>query len=63
MIPGPVHRFLWTEGLIAVRFLFENVMQTLLILAGIAGGVAVIVFITALITGLQANVIERTLGT
>ncbi|MEQ8800758.1 MAG: ABC transporter permease, partial [Haliea sp.] len=63
MIPGAVHRFLWTEGLIAVRFLFENVMQTLLILVGIAGGVAVIVFITALITGLQANIIERTLGT
>nr|WP_303622905.1 FtsX-like permease family protein [Stutzerimonas xanthomarina] len=38
-------------------------MQSLLIIFGIAVGSAVIVFITALITGLQANVIERTLGT
>ncbi|MCY1404011.1 Lipoprotein-releasing system transmembrane protein LolE [compost metagenome] len=38
-------------------------MQTLLIIVGIGVGSAVIVFITALITGLQANVIERTLGT
>ncbi len=30
---------------------------------GIAVGVAVLVFLTALITGLQNNVIERTLGT
>jgi lipoprotein-releasing system permease protein len=53
----------WTEGLIALRFLGENIQQTLLIMLGIAGGVAVIVFITALITGLQGNIIERTLGT
>lgn len=54
---------LWTEWRIALRFLFDNRMQTLLIVFGIAVGSAVIVFITALITGLQANVIERTLGT
>ena len=54
---------LWTEWKIALRFLLDNRMQTLLIVFGIAVGSAVIVFITALITGLQANVIERTLGT
>jgi len=53
----------WTEWKIALRFLADNRMQTLLIIVGIAVGSAVIVFITALITGLQANVIERTLGT
>jgi lipoprotein-releasing system permease protein len=54
---------LWTEWKIALRFLLDNRMQSLLIIFGIAVGSAVIVFITALITGLQANVIERTLGT
>lgn len=54
---------LWIEWKIALRFLADNRMQSLLIIVGIAVGSAVIVFITALITGLQANVIERTLGT
>lgn len=54
---------LWTEWTIALRFLLDNRMQSLLIIFGIAVGSAVIVFITALITGLQANVVERTLGT
>ncbi|MBK3916633.1 FtsX-like permease family protein [Pseudomonas stutzeri] len=54
---------LWIEWKIALRFLLDNRMQTLLIVFGIAVGSAVIVFITALITGLQANVIKRTLGT
>lgn len=53
----------WTEWLIALRFLLDNRMQTLMILFGITVGSAVIVFITALITGLQENVVERTLGT
>ena len=53
----------WTEWLIALRFLLDNRMQTLMILFGITVGSAVIVFITALITGLQDNVVERTLGT
>ena len=38
-------------------------MQTALIMVGISVGVAVIVFITALILGLQSNIIARTLGT
>ncbi len=54
---------LWLEWKIALRFLLDNRLQTLLILFGISVGAAVIVFITALITGLQRNVIERTLGT
>jgi len=54
---------MWIEWNIAVKFLREGRSQTALILVGIAVGVSVIVFITALITGLQANIIERTLGT
>lgn len=54
---------MWTEWTIATKFLREGRTQSTLILIGIAVGVAVIVFITALITGLQGNIIERTLGT
>ena len=54
---------MWIEWNIAVKFLREGRSQTALILVGVAVGVSVIVFITALITGLQANIIERTLGT
>lgn len=54
---------MWIEWTIAIRFLREGKAQSTLILVGIAVGVAVIVFLTALITGLQANIIERTLGT
>jgi lipoprotein-releasing system permease protein len=50
------------EFLVALRFLREGRMQTLLIMAGVTVGVAVVVFITALITGLQANLVQRTLG-
>src|SRR5690606_24860852 len=53
---------MWIESTIAVRFLREGRTQTLLIVTGIAVGVAVIVFVTALIQGLQANIIDRTLG-
>ncbi len=54
---------LWLVWKIATRFLADNHLQTLLIAVGIAVGSAVIVFITALVNGLQANIIERTLGT
>ena len=47
---------------IAVQFLRDGRAQTTLILVGIALGSAVIVFITALITGLQGNIVKRTLG-
>lgn len=48
--------------MVALRFLREGGMQTVLILAGVAGGVAVIVFLTALIDQLQTAIVERTLG-
>jgi lipoprotein-releasing system permease protein len=50
----------WT---IALRFLREGRMQTLLIIAGVTVGVAVVVFITALVKGLQTSLVNRTLGT
>ncbi|MBK8016294.1 MAG: ABC transporter permease [Betaproteobacteria bacterium] len=52
--------FAW---MVALRFLREGRMQTALILSGVTAGVAVIIFLTALITGLQASIIARTLGT
>ncbi|MBB6598354.1 ABC transporter permease [Luteimonas sp. MC1825] len=54
---------MWIESTIAVRFMRQGRAQTLLILVGIAVGVAVIVFVTALIAGLQDNIVARTLGT
>ena len=54
---------MWIESTIAIRFLREGRAQTALILVGIAVGVSVIVFLSALIAGLQHNIIERTLGT
>ncbi|MEX5746387.1 ABC transporter permease [Massilia sp. X63] len=54
---------MWIEWTIATRFLREGRVQSTLILVGIAVGVSVIVFLTALITGLQSNIINRTLGT
>ncbi|WP_373046652.1 ABC transporter permease [Vulgatibacter sp.] len=47
---------------VALRFLREGRLQTGLILAGVSVGVAVIVFISALIDGLQSSLVERTLG-
>jgi lipoprotein-releasing system permease protein len=47
---------------VAVRFLLEGRMQTLLLVVGVAAGVAVVTYITALIDGLQGNTIRRTLG-
>jgi lipoprotein-releasing system permease protein len=56
----PALRFEW---LVALRFLREGRTQTALILAGITAGVAVIIFLAALIAGLQGSIIARTLGT
>ncbi len=50
------------EWLVALRYLREGRLQTVLILAGVTGGVAVIIFLTTLITQLQASIVERTLG-
>jgi lipoprotein-releasing system permease protein len=56
-----VNRWLPFEWIVALRFLREGRMQTLFILSGIAIGVAVIVFMSALLTGLQTNFIRRVL--
>ncbi|WMP18284.1 ABC transporter permease [Thiothrix lacustris] len=49
------------EWILAIRFMREARMQTLLIMSGVALGVSVIVFISALISGLQTNLFRRTL--
>lgn len=51
------------EWIVAIRYLREGRAQSVLILAGVAVGVAVIVFLSALISGLQVSLIDRTLGT
>lgn len=48
--------------MLSLRYLREGRMQTLLILAGVTGGVAVIIFLTTLISQLQASIIDKTLG-
>jgi lipoprotein-releasing system permease protein len=50
------------ELFVALRFLREGRAQTALIFAGASVGVAVIVFLSALIDGLQASLVARTLG-
>jgi len=52
-------RFVWT---VAWRLLRDGRFQTWLIVGGVTIGVAVVVYITAIIDGLQANIIERTLS-
>ena len=51
--------FAW---MVCLRYLREGRMQTLLILAGVTGGVAVIIFLTTLISQLQVSIIDKTLG-
>ena len=53
-------KFVWT---VAWRLMREGRFQSLLILAGVTIGVAVVVYITAVVNGLQANIIEKTLST
>lgn len=50
------------EVYIALRYLREARFQTLLILAAVAVGVGVVVFLSALINGLQDNLLATTLG-
>jgi lipoprotein-releasing system permease protein len=50
------------EVRVAVRFLREGRLQTVLIMVGVAAGVAVIAYISALVTGLQDNTFRKTLG-
>ncbi|HEX7481183.1 MAG TPA: ABC transporter permease [Polyangiales bacterium] len=51
------------EWFVAIRYLREGRVQTLLILAAVSVGVSVIVFLSALINGLQTSLLKQTLGT
>jgi lipoprotein-releasing system permease protein len=50
------------EWQVAIRFLREGRMQSLLIVFGVASGVAVFAYISALVEGLENNTLEKTLG-
>lgn len=56
-----MNRLLPFEWIAALRFLKEGRMQTIFIIAAVAIGVAVIVFMSALLSSLQANFIKRVL--
>ncbi|MGF7159648.1 lipoprotein-releasing system permease protein [Rhodoligotrophos appendicifer] len=56
-----MNRWLPFEVIAATRFLAEGRMQTAFILTGIGIGVGVIVFMSAMLAGLQANFIKRVL--
>ena len=56
-----MNRWLPFEWIAAVRFLREGRLQTMFIIGGIAIGVGVIVFMSAMLAGLQANFIKRVL--
>lgn len=56
-----MNRFLPFEWIAAVRFLREGRLQTAFIILGITIGVAVIVFMSALLSGLQVNFLSRVL--
>jgi lipoprotein-releasing system permease protein len=55
-------RWLPFEWIAAVRFLLEGRLQTVFIAVGISIGVGVIVFMSAMLSGLQANFIKRVLS-
>lgn len=50
------------EWFVAMRYMRDAKGQTALILAAVAVGVSVIVFLSALINGLQTSLIDKTLG-
>jgi lipoprotein-releasing system permease protein len=56
-----MNRFLPFEWIAALRFLREGKMQTAFIIGGVAIGVAVIVFMSAMMQGLETNFIKRVL--
>ena len=58
MLLGRLQPFEW---IVALRFLREGRMQSLFIMVGVAIGVAVIVFMSALLQGLQSNLVKRVL--
>ncbi|MBE7608113.1 ABC transporter permease, partial [Salmonella enterica subsp. enterica serovar 4:-:1,2] len=56
-----MNHWLPIEWTMAVRFLREGRLQTIFIIGGIAIGVGVIVFMSAMLAGLQSNFIKRVL--
>ena len=56
-----MNRLLPFEWVLATRFLREGLLQTLFIIAGVALGVSVIVFMSALLTGLQGSIFKKLL--
>ncbi|WP_374444786.1 ABC transporter permease [Stella sp.] len=56
-----MNRWLPFEWTAALRFLADGRMQTVFIVGGVTIGVAVIVFMSAMLAGLQANFIRRVL--
>ena len=58
-----MNSYLPFEFIAATRFLREGFVQTLLIIVGVAVGVSVIVFMSALLGGVQANILNRLLST
>src|SRR5512137_1699954 len=50
------------EWFIAIRYLREGKAQTALVLGGATVGVAVLIFLTALISGLQRTLVAQTLS-
>lgn len=57
-----MNRLVPFEILAALRFLREGRLQTLLIVIGVAIGVAVIFFMSQLLSGMQANLVRRVLS-
>lgn len=57
-----MNSFLPFEWIVATRFLREGRMQSLFIILGVAIGVGVIVFMSALLVGLQGNLFRRVLS-
>ncbi len=50
------------EWFVALRYLRDGRAQTLLVMAAVSVGVSVVVFLSALIGGLQTSLVEKTLG-
>lgn len=57
-----MNAFLPFEWIAAIRFLREGRLQSLFIISGVAIGVGVIVFMSALLAGMQANMFRRVLS-
>lgn len=57
-----MNRWLPFEWIAAIRFLVEGRMQSLFIVAGVAIGVGVIVFMSAILTGMTTNMMKRILN-